>query len=76
MPMQYAPDDDSLLKVREIVRDTNADPPRPGLLPIGRTKFLRLVRAGLLPQPIRLGARGVFWKRSDIERIREHGVAR
>lgn len=67
--MMYS-DNDPLLRVSDIVSDRNASPPRIGLLPIGRTKFLKLVRAGVLPQPIRLGARGVFWRRSEIERVR------
>jgi hypothetical protein len=75
MPMHVIPDDDPLLSVCEIVRDLNTDPPRHGLLPIGRTKFLKLVKAGVLPQPIRIGARGVYWRKSDIDRVRSSGAA-
>jgi predicted DNA-binding transcriptional regulator AlpA len=73
--MQNHEVDDPLLRVREIVSNPRANPPYSGLLPIGRTKFLRLVKAGVLPAPVRIGARGVYWKRSDIDRVRSSGAA-
>jgi predicted DNA-binding transcriptional regulator AlpA len=73
--MQNLELDDLLLRVREIVSNPHAKPPHAGLLPIGRTKFLKLVKAGVLPQPIRIGARGVYWKKSDIDRVRSSGAA-
>ena len=73
--MQTPELDDLLLRVREIVSNPRAEPPHVGLLPIGRTKFLKLVKAGVLPQPIRIGARGVYWRKADIDRVRSSGTA-
>jgi prophage regulatory protein len=38
----------------------------PAILPIGRSTFLNGVREGKYPQPVKLSARSVGWKISDI----------
>jgi predicted DNA-binding transcriptional regulator AlpA len=60
---------DKLLRLQEIVSNPRAKSPNTGLLPMGRSKFLELVKAGVLPQPIRLGTRSHYWRKSDIERF-------
>jgi prophage regulatory protein len=43
----------------------------PPLLPIGRTTFLNRVKDGTYPQPVRLGARTIAWRVSDIRELIE-----
>lgn len=43
----------------------------PALIPIGRTTFLNGVKAGKYPRPLRLGARTVVWRVSDIRKLLE-----
>lgn len=38
----------------------------PALIPVGRTTFLNRVKSGEYPAPIKLGARTVAWRSSDI----------
>ena len=40
-------------------------------LPISRTSWLEGVKAGVYPQPVRLGPRTVAWKVEDIRRLIE-----
>lgn len=42
---------------------------RGGPLPISRTAFLERVKAGVYPQPVRLGPRTVAWRVEDIRRL-------
>lgn len=39
------------------------------ILPIGRTTFLNKVKAGEYPKPVKLGARSVAWRASDIRAL-------
>lgn len=59
------------LKIWQIIGDPKAEPPIPALIPIGRTSFLNRVKDGTYPQPIRLGARSVAWRVSDIRALIE-----
>lgn len=38
-------------------------------LPISRTSWLEGVKAGIYPQPVRIGPRTVAWKVEDIRRL-------
>lgn len=40
-----------------------------GLLPVGRSCFLKGVKEGRFPQPIYLGTKLPVWRRRDIEEI-------
>lgn len=53
-------------KLAHIIGNPKSTPPIPALLPISRTTFLNRVRGGEYPQPIKLGARSVAWKASEI----------
>ncbi len=41
------------------------------ILPIGRTSFLNGVKDGTYPRPVKLGARSVAWKVSEIRELLE-----
>lgn len=38
-----------------------------GLLPLSRATIFALVKAGTFPKPVRIGARAVAWRLSDID---------
>jgi len=57
------------LKIWQIIGDPKAIPPIPALLPVGRTTFLNGVKSGKFPQPVKLGARSVAWRVSDIRAL-------
>jgi hypothetical protein len=61
-----------LLRKSQIV--SNPGKP-PGLLPIPTPTFNKNVADGLIPKPVKVGARAVAWRRSDILRILIEGVA-
>ncbi|MDD5461955.1 MAG: AlpA family phage regulatory protein [Methylococcales bacterium] len=54
----------ALLRLWQIIGDKKTS--TPPLLPIGRTTFLNRVKDGTYPQPVRLGARTIAWRASDI----------
>ena len=66
---------DRLLRIKEIVGDSKADPPVSGLLPIGKSQFWAGVKSGKYPQPTKLGPRTTCWKLSEILRIVEEGTS-
>lgn len=41
---------------------------------VGRTTWLVGVRQGLYPKPVRIGARAVAWRSTDIELVISRGV--
>jgi predicted DNA-binding transcriptional regulator AlpA len=43
-----------------------------GILPFSRSTFYAKVKAGEIPQPIKLGARISAWRASDIYAVIEH----
>ena len=55
------------LRLPQIIGDSEADPPIPALLPIGRSSWWAGVKSGRYPQPVRtLGARVTAWKVESI----------
>jgi len=62
-----------LVRIKEIVGDKKADPPVPGLLPIGKSHFWAGVKSGKFPPPLKLGERTTCWRLSDILQIVEKG---
>ena len=63
--------DKALVKLHQIIGNQKAVPPIPALLPVGRTTFLNRVKDGTYPQPVKLGARSVAWRVSDIYALLE-----
>lgn len=54
---------DSILKLGEAI----------ALLRVSRSLFYKLVKAGVYPRPVQLGARRVGWRMSDIQKIIQQG---
>ena len=54
------------IKLEQIVGNSKVIPPVPGLLPVGRTTWLKGVRTGRFPKPVYLGPRKRVWRITDI----------
>lgn len=54
------------LRISQIIGNPNTNPPTPPLIPIGKTSFLKGVRSGKYPQPVKLGDRITAWRVEDI----------
>lgn len=61
--------DDKLLRLSDIIGPD-------GLIPVSRSTWWAGVKGGRFPQPVKLGARAVAWRASDIAALIEKGVAR
>ena len=59
------------IKLSAIIGNQKSEPPIQPLIPVSRTAWLNGVKAGKFPKPIRLGARSVAWKISDIKALVE-----
>ncbi|MDO9105841.1 MAG: AlpA family phage regulatory protein [Methylovulum sp.] len=55
------------LRIWEIIGDKKRDV-KP-ILPIGRSTFLKRVKDGLYPAPVRISERTVAWRKSDISAL-------
>lgn len=56
------------LRLPQIIGNKRDIPP---LLPVSRTHFLDGVKSGKYPKPVKLGARMVAWRQSDIHDLLE-----
>lgn len=73
---QLSNNPDRFLRERQIILgDSKATPPTAPLLPISHSHFWVLVKRGVLPKPLKLGARCSVWKMSDIQSIIDNGGA-
>lgn len=63
---------DGLLRLRDIVGDKKRG--EKGLIQMSKSSWWMGVRAGRLPQPVKLGPRTTAWKESDIRKLIEQGI--
>lgn len=47
-----------------------------GLIPVSRSTWWAGVKSGRFPKPVKLGARAVAWRASDIAALVEKGIER
>lgn len=57
-----------LLRLRQIIGPS-------GLIPVSRSTWWSGVKSGRYPAPVKLGARAVAWRASDIAALIQKGVA-
>lgn len=57
------------LRLSQIVGDPKANTPVLALIPIGKSTFLKRVKDGAFPAPVRLGKRTVAWCVEDIKSL-------
>ncbi|MEP1230731.1 MAG: AlpA family phage regulatory protein [Litorimonas sp.] len=58
---------DYLVRISSIVRPN-------GVLPISKSSFLKGVKDGLYPRPVKLGPRITCWKWSEINNLINNGI--
>jgi hypothetical protein len=56
-----------LLKLKEILGDRKKG--IPPIIPLSRSAWYAGIKNGYLPQPVKIGARSVAWRASDIAAI-------
>lgn len=62
------------LRLSQIIGNPNSNPPRPAIIPIGKSSWWEGVRSGRFPKPVKLGPRTTAWRVEDIRRLIEEGV--
>jgi prophage regulatory protein len=60
------------LRLPQIVGNPHAVPPILGLIPVSKSTWLKGVRSGRFPQPVKLSARTTAWRVEDIRELIEH----
>lgn len=55
------------LRISQILGNPKANPPLPGLIPIGKSTFWLWVKEGRAPKPVKLGPRITAWRSEDIQ---------
>lgn len=58
------------VRLGQIVGDRNADPPQPGVIPVGKSSWWAGIKSGRFPKPVKLGPRTTAWRAEDIRAIR------
>ena len=56
---------DRLLRLSQII---------PRIIPVSKSNWWAGVKAGIFPEPVKLGPRTTAWRESDIMRLVENGV--
>ena len=64
--MQKPSDQDSFLRLRQIIGDCDAVPRIEPLVPVSRSTWWAGVASGRFPKPLKLGPRLPVWRKSDI----------
>lgn len=64
-----------LLRLKQIIGDSKANPPIPALIPVCRTTWYKGVKSGRFPAPVNMGgAHSLFWRSEDIRAFLQSGV--
>jgi predicted DNA-binding transcriptional regulator AlpA len=63
------PQSETLLRLPQIIGDAKADPPVPAIYPLKKSAWWDGVASGRFPQPVRISARAVAWRKSDIDAL-------
>ena len=59
------------LRLPQIIGDTDAEPPIPAVIPVGRSTWWAGVKDGRFPKPVKLGPRVTAWRVEDIRALIE-----
>lgn len=63
--------DSGFLRLLQIVGNPDAHPPIPPIIPVSRSTWLKGVKKGRYPQPVKLGPRTTAWRVEDIRALIE-----
>lgn len=59
------------LRLKQIIGDPKATPPRPALVPVCSSTWWKGVRTGRFPKPVKLSAYTTAWRVEDIRALIE-----
>lgn len=59
------------LRLTQIIGDPKADPPKPAIVPVGKSTWWQGVKDGRYPKPVKLGPRITAWRVEDIRALIE-----
>jgi len=57
---------EGLLRLKQIIGDSKANPPIPPIIPVSATSWWNGVRGLKYPQPIKLGPKTTVWRASEV----------
>lgn len=57
------------LRLLQIIGNLDAEPPMTPIIPVSRSTWLKGVRTGRFPQPVKLGPRTTAWRAEDIRAL-------
>jgi len=57
------------IRLHQIIGNPKADPPVPGVIPVGKTSWWEGVRSGRFPRPVKLGPRTTAWRVEEIRAL-------
>ncbi len=60
------------VRLPQIIGNAKAEPPVPGIFPIGKSTWWAGIKSGRYPKPIKLGPRISAWRVEDIRALLEH----
>jgi prophage regulatory protein len=58
-------------RLKQIIGDPKAKPPIPAIIPVSKSTWWEGVATGRYPRPVRLAARAVAWRDTDIRALIE-----
>ena len=59
------------LRLRQIIGDSQSNPPVPPIIPVSRSTWWAGVKSGRFPAPIKLGPNITAWRAEDIRALIE-----
>lgn len=59
------------LRLPQIIGDPDAEPPKPAIIPVGKSTWWAGVQSGRFPKPMKLGPRITVWRVEDIRALIE-----
>jgi len=60
-----------LLRLKQIIGDAKAEPPILPIIPISKSSWWAGVKAGLYPEPLKIGPNTTFWREDEVRALVE-----
>lgn len=67
--IKYSLPETGYVRLSQILGNPKANPPIPPLLPISKSTWWARVKAGIYPQPVKLGPKMSAWKVSEVREL-------
>ena len=65
------PDIPRLLRLKQIIGDAKAEPPILPIIPISKSSWWAGVKAGLYPEPLKIGPNTTVWREDEVRALVE-----